>query len=321
MPYMTYEEQLLSHSKFLIQSGLHVDEIKIGQGFVRCCSIDQRSGRKELCYSTKASLLRNGMLGLATWIRGEKGIVGNHKTYGIPAPFFFGLSYPHSIDTSCIDYEINDKAKDAEPAKRARIFWDLSDLRGDSDYLQKKGAGYYGIRFRCNKYGKVAVIPLRDAEGTLWNCQLINSDGTKRFLRGARTKGLFHRLQDLINGHPIGVAESYITATTCQELAGIPIVTAFSCHNLVPVSLALQQKYPDSSLIIFADNDRHLSENKGVKFAQAACATIKRSAIIVPKFDRFCVKQELTDWNDLLREIGREETKMMMLECLEHARK
>lgn len=317
MAYMTTQEQLLSHTEFLRQRGLHVEEIQIGKGFLRCPATYGSKGRGEFCYSTKASRLRNGMLGLATRVRGENGVISTHKTYGQYDPFFFGLSYSLSNKDSCTSDERD--CQRTEAANKAEIFWHLSDTWGSSDYLHWKNVGYYGIRFRNNSYGKVAVIPLKDEKGILWNCQLLNADGTKRFLRGARIRGLFHKLNNLKDEQPIGLCESYVTAATCQELTGIPMVTAFSCHNLATISQLLQQHFPHSPLVIFADNDRHLTENKSVEAAKAACSTGKGCVFIaIPEFGGLPVDPEHTDWNDLQREIGCEVTKKLMLEMLKH---
>jgi hypothetical protein len=319
MAYMTFKEQLSSHSTFLQQYEVQVEEIRVGQGFARCRAAGEHKGRGELCYCTKASRLRNGMLGLATWVRGEGGVVGCHKTYGLPHPFFFGLSYSSSSEGSCDSNEVIRWKTEAESTKKAEAFWRQSSSCGSSDYLQRKGVGSHGVRFRHNRYGRVAVVPLRDERGILWNCQLLNADGTKRFLRDSRTRGLFHKLHNLKDGPPIGLCESYVTAATCQELLGIPQVTAFNCQNLIAVSLLLQQYFPRSPLVIFADNDCHLTENKGVEAARRACAAGNgRVVMIAPEFGELSVDHDHTDWNDLVREIGCEATRKMMLEMIEH---
>jgi phosphate ABC transporter permease subunit PstA len=75
-----------------------------------------------------------------------------------------------------------------------------------------------------------------DEHGRLWSYQLLNPNGTKRHPRDSRTEGLFHKLKEPMNGEPIGIAESYVTAATCFELIKFPIVTAFSSENLVAVT-------------------------------------------------------------------------------------
>lgn len=294
MSYMTMKEQIRSHLNFLVSSGLDVSELKINSGFIRCKSKEQHEGRGELSYKTTQSRLNNGMVGLATWCRCRGGIVQTHKTYG----------FPDNGGTNR-EFEQIEEQGDIESARKAEMFWEYSDRIGESDYLRRKGVGYYGIRFRNNAYGHVAVIPLRDAEGKLWSYQLLNSDGTKRVPKNIRVSGLFHVLQPFVNGQPIGLAESYVVAATCYETIGLPAVTATSSSNLERTAIILRNKYPNSRIIILADNDRHLEENKGV---QIACTVSKRlgvnCTVAIPDFEGFPTTSDYSDWNDLVREKG-----------------
>jgi hypothetical protein len=294
MSYMTMKEQIRSHLNFLVLSGLDVSELKINSGFIRCKSKEHDKGRGELSYKTTQSHLNNGMVGLATWCRSQGGIVQTHKTYGSP----------DNGDINRIFEQIEEQG-DIESVRKSEMFWEYSDRIGESDYLRRKGVGHYGIRFRNNAYGRVAVIPLRDAEGKLWSYQLLNSDGTKRVPKNIRVSGLFHVLQPFVNGQPIGLAESYVVAATCYETIGLPAVTATSSSNLERTAIILRNKYPNSRIIILADNDRHLEENKGV---QIACTVSKRLGInctvAIPDFEGFPATSDYSDWNDLVRKKG-----------------
>ena len=188
MSYMTIEEQIASHYTFLKEQNFAIDKLNIDGGFVRCCHSDQIAGRGELCYQTKKNQLRNGMVGLATWCRGEGGQTKTHKTYG-PAP----------SDLCSSEIKVASPEK-PEEVRKAEIFWQMSDEVGEAEYLLKKGVGYYGIRFRCTDYGKIAVIPLRDINGKFMSYQLINPDGSKRFAKDVGILGLLHMLQRPING-------------------------------------------------------------------------------------------------------------------------
>lgn len=84
--------------------------------------------------------------------------------------------------------------------------------------------------------------------------------------------------------------------------------SAFSSHNLKDVALAWSLKCPDSPIIIFADNDRHLVSNKGLDYARDVALEIgDRVIVAVPDFgDRPPAKDE-TDWNDFMRLFGKKE--------------
>jgi phage/plasmid primase-like uncharacterized protein len=211
MSYMAMKQQIKSHLDFLKSNGLNENELKINADFIRCRSQDQVDGRGELSYKTTQSILNNGMVGLATWCRCQGGIIKTHKTYGLPQSS--DVNEMSSLRTQ-------DPMRDFELAKKSELFWEYSDLVGESTYLRRKGVGYYGIRFRNNAYGHVAVIPLRDSENKLWSYQLLNADGTKRVPKAIKVGGLFHILHPFINGQPIGLAESYVVAATCYETIG-----------------------------------------------------------------------------------------------------
>ena len=293
MSYMTMEEQIASHYAFLKEQNFAIDTLNIDGGFIRCCASNQASGRGELCYQTQKNQLRNGMVGLATWCRGEGGQVKTHKTYGRACPRF-SESMVKNIPTERL-----------EEVRRAEIFWQMSDEVGEAEYLLKKGVGFYGIRFRCTEYGKIAVIPLRDINGKFLSYQLINPDGSKRFAKDVGIVSLLHMLQQPINGLTIGLAESYVTAASCFEVTGMAMVTAFSSDNLKSVGLALRKLFPQSPLIIFGDDDRHLQENKG----RCAAFTTQRELgagckVVIPDFEGYPVCREYSDWNDYIRENG-----------------
>jgi len=309
MSYMTKTEQIQSHLNFLVSNGLNVVELKVNSGFIRCLSVEQNDGRGELSYKTTQSILNNGMIGLATWCRCQGGIIKTHKTYG-------------SAESECtkemsLMKEKMEKPGDAESGRKAELFWEYSDTIGEAEYLRRKGVGYYGIRFRNNVYGRVGVVPLRDAEGKLWSYQLLNADGTKRVPKNIRVSGLFHILQSFVNGQPIALAESYVVAATCYETIGMPAVTAINSSNLEHVAIILRNKYPNSRIILLADNDRHLEQNKGVEAARTTQEKLGANCTVaIPDFGEFPATGDYSDWNDLVREKGHQTVGRMLTEII-----
>ena len=307
MSYMRMEEQIASHLTFLKEQNFIVDELHIDKGFIRCHAIDQTTNRGELCYQTRKNQLKNGLVGLYTWLRGINGEVKIHKTYG--------LSFQNSTTDLTIK-EASISANQQKAIEKAEAFWRMSDQAGEAEYLLRKGVGYYGIRFRQTDYGKVAVVPMRDIAGKFLSYQLINADGSKRFAKDVEIKSLFHMLHTPINGCPIGIAESYVTAATCFEMTGMAMVTAFSADNLKKVGIALRKKFPNSPIIIFADNDRHLKENKGKLAAYAVKEELERCQVVIPECNGYPEVRNFTDWNDLVREKGVKEGREIMQRIL-----
>lgn len=119
--------------------------------------------------------------------------------------------------------------------------------------------------------------------------------------------GLFHKLREPINGQNIGVAESYVTAATFLELSGIPVICTFSSGNLPAVAKKIRILYPESRIVIFGDNDRHLEKNVGIEAAEKALAVIGSNSLLAfPKFGDIAPNKDASDWNDLIRIKGRE---------------
>lgn len=304
MAYKSFTEQVSEHIHFLRKEGFEIEELKINEGFIRCHKIGNIKGRGELSYKATSHLMNNGLIGIATWCRNQEGSQSSYQTYGLnreDGELLPTMRKP--VDRS----NATDDEKYLDAAKKAYGFWQHSAVQGTSDYLMRKDVGSYGIRFRENNYGRVAIVPLFDFEGRLWNYQLLNPDGTKRFAKNARTEGLFHCLTSLTDGKPFGVAESYATAATCYELTGIPMVCAFSCHNLPKVAEILRPLFSASPMIVFADNDRHLHENQGVLKANEAILKVPEKGLLaIPDFGDIPASKVATDWNDLVRLKGKD---------------
>lgn len=313
---MTFEEQVASHLQFLREAGLVLSTLSIDSlDFIRCHS-GEMIGRGEYAYKTVSRRLDNGMTGLMTWCRGRNGIVDQHKTYGYHFQSNEANSTLQALTT--ITQSILKEKKFRQDLRRIQKFWDLSSPIGDSDYLQRKGVKAHRIRFRENYYGKVAVIPMRNIYGQLMGYQILNANGSKAFAKGIRISGLFHAITDLIDNVPIGIAESYVTAATCYELLPMPTITVFTSENLEQTAEVLRDRYPNSPLVIFADNDRHLAQNKGMLSAKKALKKAQGNGIILaPKFKGGLKARGYSDWNDLVREIGSAEASKQMWQELQ----
>ena len=185
MAYKTYIEQIQEHLKELNDNRLFVSNLSLDSGkWIRCHSHEDFKGRGEYAYISDTESLNNGLLWIRTSFRGPNGL-GNFKTYGLASCGNECISVvnAHSINLNTEDHEL--------AARKAYGFWNHSLIRGKSDYLDRKGVGYYGIRFRSSEqYGNVAVVPMFDEYGKLWSYQMLNPDGTKRHPKDARAEGV-----------------------------------------------------------------------------------------------------------------------------------
>lgn len=307
MPLMTYTEQLASHAKFLRDLGLDVDIPKVDMGLVRCKALHPEPGKcSEYAYTTSRNPMKKAdRVGLITWCRGYNGVEKTHNTYGLG-----GSSEGYLLAPSTANKPQLEARKSSEAIiQNCRKWWDSAHEHGSSPYLEKKNVGTYGVRFYNN--GTV-LVPARDVHGVLLAVQFLNADGRKRFPAGAVSTGLFHELRTPVNGQILGIAESYTTAATCMELAGISMVCSFGSSNLTAVAEALRKKYPDSRMMICADNDRHLQKNKGIDCAEGACSLIGNACVAVPDFGNLSAGRDASDWNDLARLIGDDAVKAQL---------
>ena len=203
--------------------------------------------------------------------------------------------------------EIEERARRAEAARRkaeaqraerhqraaaeARRLWEAATPEmGTHRYLIGKGIGPHGIRSN----GYELVILITDVNGDPQSLQFIAPNGRKRFLPGGKITGGMYLIGDVGPAGKLLVAEGFATAATLRERTGRPVAVAFNCTNLKPVAKALRSKYPEATLIIAADNDRHTPGNPGVTKANEAALAVG-GRVAVPEFDD---DEPGSDWND-----------------------
>lgn len=138
-------------------------------------------------------------------------------------------------------------------------------------YVAKKGIDNEPLRQQHDKL----LIPMFDRDGKLWNLQRIAPDGSKRFLRGGRTDGLFCIIGDFSKrAETACIGEGYATCAAIHRSSGYPCIVAFSAKNMGAVARLWADARPDLNFIICADDDSHLESNVGLKAATAAAEAI-----------------------------------------------
>jgi putative DNA primase/helicase len=191
--------------------------------------------------------------------------------------------------------------RDAERAQRqheasatAAARWQAATPTGTHPYLTAKGVQAHGTRVESDGY---LVVPMRDADGKLWNIERINPADSKdkRGLPGGRRTGCYHSI-----GKPkdvLIVCEGFATSASIHEATGQAAAVAFTAGNLVPVAEALHAKYPALKIIIAADDDHLKDGNPGLTKATQAARAVG-GLLAVPTFpgDR---PDKATDFNDL----------------------
>ncbi len=201
-------------------------------------------------------------------------------------------------------------------AKMAHWLWAAAAPATSHPYLAAKGVRAHGLR--QDRRGRL-LVPVQGVDGRLWGVQRVDVDGSKLFLKGARTEGG----HALIGGRPrpgvpLLVAEGYATGATLHEATGLPVAVAFNAGNLAAVAKAYRAADPSRPIVIAGDNDHHLATrtvplpNVGKEKAEAAAAAVGGTAA-VPSFP---AGDRGSDWNDLARRQGHQPVATAMQEAV-----
>ena len=181
----------------------------------------------------------------------------------------------------------------------------------DHPYFVKKGISVVG-GIRYLKDGRL-VLPLGDAANKVQSLQFITPDGEKRFLSGGTVRGGSF----LIPGDDtiLYIAEGYATGASIHAASGHAVLIAFCCSNLCPVAAIARSHFPDSRIVLCADNDHETfarrGKNPGLDHATIAARAI-HGRLALPVFKTPAGK---SDFNDLATSEGLEAVQA----CLEAA--
>ncbi len=189
-------------------------------------------------------------------------------------------------------------------------------------YLVKKGIqpteGTYIKPWNGNNY---LSIPMVDINGKITGCQYIREDGSKTNKLESNKKGAFHPIngiQTLANKPAIIIAEGYATACTINEVTKnyFGVVSSFGSDNISDVAEKLHERYPESLIVIAADNDHKHSDghNVGIESAQHAAQKVN-GVVVIPNVTQG------NDFNDLYKEKGLESVRAEFLKVLEELKK
>lgn len=163
-------------------------------------------------------------------------------------------------------------------------------------YLQRKGAPPLAD-VRQDRNGML-LIPVKDASGNVQTLQRIAPDGEKRFLTGGKVHGGHFVIQGKPE-KPLAVCEGYATGASIHLACDCTVYVAFSANNLPAVAGIARSKFPDTPILICADNDE-AGRCKGLEAAQMA-----QARFILPAF----TTGTGTDFNDLHQSEGLQEVR------------
>ncbi|HHS8316195.1 TPA: elongation factor P hydroxylase [Legionella pneumophila] len=184
---------------------------------------------------------------------------------------------------------------------------ELMPVTAPTPYLEAKGIGVHSGIW-TDKEGQTTFVPAFDATGQVQSMQYIQNDGTKRFAKNTRKEGSFHVVggfEALETVSVLVIAEGYATASSLSEALNLPCVCAFDAGNLQPVAQALHERFPDKSIVITGDDDKHLeisqSINPGKAKALDAAKAVNGKALfpIFAPGEQDHQPKQFSDFNDL----------------------
>lgn len=190
----------------------------------------------------------------------------------------------------------------AQAAMTANELWADAQRDGTSEYIARKGVEAEACRYLPD--GSIVVPLLRydePRETALKALQRIWPDGRKRFTRGFEKPGTCLRLGYVVVGERILVCEGYATGLTLRMAVDrrLPVVVALDAGNLLPVAQLLRRLYPESRLLICADDDWQTDGNPGRDKALKAARAVGQCDYVYPVFRRATRGLKDTDFNDL----------------------
>ena len=230
------------------------------------------------------------------------------------------------------DHLVRQKEDYLEAAKVAKQIWLASTPATTHPYLETKHvlptptlrtiAYDKALEFlsslckrRCQRiYGSkqwfesddLLVVPLRGDVAKIQSIQLIDSRGSKYFLKHAKKRGAYWMTQKPPEfAETIGIAEGVATALTVSQQMSIPVVAAMDCGNLMDVAISIQKRFPYAKIQVFGDVGN--GEEEARDAAQAVCGTCSFPEFDDDVIERFyCLTGSYnpTDFNDYFMAVG-----------------
>ena len=169
----------------------------------------------------------------------------------------------------------------------------------EHSYLLRKGITALG-EIRQSRNGDL-LIPVKGISGNLQSLQRILPNGEKRFLTGGKIHGGYFVIQGKLE-RPLIICEGYATGASIHLACDCTVYVAFSAINLPQVAVIARSKFPDTPILICADNDE-AGRSKGQEAAQKA-----QARLVLP----FFTTGTGTDFNDLHQSEGLQEVRRQL---------
>nr|WP_115827584.1 AAA family ATPase [Xenorhabdus cabanillasii] len=183
-------------------------------------------------------------------------------------------------------------------------------VAGQSPYLTAKGLHCPNQRLLSDKS---TVLVLTTLDNKVTGAQIIKLNGEKKLLTGSQKKDAFIALSAPGN-HPdtVIITEGYATALTVNQLCKGTILAALDAGNLSSVAQSVRERWPDTKIIIAADNDWHHSaelDGNSKPKANTGKSSAEKAALAVNGWVTLPPTEHKADWDDYRQQYGIEAAK------------
>lgn len=238
-----------------------------------------------------------------------------YKSWGdkehLPKADYEMLQEKQKLQKKQVEQQLKRKRKQA--SNNAVKEWTTLSAAGNSDYLNKKSIGAYGVRYGVVNNNPYIAIPVNGIDGILRGLQKIfdhnipNQNRNKTFTTGTEKQGGHYLVGEVLPFNPLCFAEGYATAISIYESTGYPVVVCFDAGNIKLVVAAYREKYPTQQFIICADSDQWKDATKNPGLEKATDAAKEFYCYVAkPDFIDLDISSKPTDFNDLQLLAGKE---------------
>jgi len=177
--------------------------------------------------------------------------------------------------------------KQKEAVEYANKLWNQAKPVFASDYFErKKITELHGSKTQLDDDGRIVFVPMVDINNELQGLQRIFPDGTKRFITGQKTSGLFHVIGSL-DEELFYICEGFATGASIRQATGKTTIVSFNATNLVNVATEIRKKYITKTIIICGDDDTKTEGNPGRTKALEAARVSLGKAIFPDGYNDF----------------------------------
>ena len=271
-------------SRELSDFGLSVDGLIADGEIHRCHSGAKERRNKDGWYSIKE---HNGKFYCVygCWVRGDQGRCSSDGA---------GSTVNNSEVWELLEAERKKQQEIWSVETKNRAFKFVSDCpmcAGVHKYLKKKKVQPYGVLQRGNQL----IVPVYNPNGEVSSYQLIGETGAKKFMPGGMVGGCCYPIKG--NDSVVCVCEGFATGASIHEATGYKVLVAFNAGNIGKVAKSAVEQFPNSNILICADNDHKKPENIGLVAGKKASDELNIQCVWPTDIDG-------SDFNDMADELG-----------------